>query len=66
MPLRSISVTTSVWGDWHLGVMRRVTLPALLSPGNLPAMSRRMHACYRIATTPAVRSLHAYSASQPE
>ena len=44
-----------MWGEWHLDAMRRVMLPTLLSPGNLPAIRRRFPLRYRIATTPADR-----------
>jgi tetratricopeptide (TPR) repeat protein len=52
---KQVDLTTCVWGEWHLDVMRRVMLPTLLSPRNLPALSRRLASRYRIATTPADR-----------
>ena len=55
MTRKRVDLNTCVWGEWHLDVMRRVMLPTLLSPGNLPTLSRRVATRYRIATTPADR-----------
>jgi tetratricopeptide (TPR) repeat protein len=55
MTLKRIDLNTCVWGEWHLDVLRRVMLPTLLSPGNLPAIRRRFPLRYRIATTPSDR-----------
>ena len=55
MTRKQVDFNTCVWGDWHLDVMRRVMLPTLLSPGNLPAISGRFPTRYRIATTPSDR-----------
>jgi hypothetical protein len=52
MTRKQVELNTCVWGDWHLDVMRRVMLPTLLSPGNLPAIAARFPSRYRIATTP--------------
>src|ERR1700730_12401232 len=55
MTRKRVDLNTCVWGEWHLDVMRRVMLPTLLSPGNLPTLSRHVATRYRIATTPAGR-----------
>ena len=56
MTRKQVDFNTCVWGDWHLDVMRRVMLPTLLSPGNLPAIKGRFPSRYRIATTPSDRT----------
>ena len=53
---KRVDLTTCVWGEWHLDVMRRVMWPTLLSPGNLSALICRFPSLYRIATTPADRA----------
>lgn len=55
MTQKRVDINTCVWGEWHLNVMQRVMLPTLLSPANLPALTRRFPSRYRIATTPADR-----------
>jgi tetratricopeptide (TPR) repeat protein len=55
MTRKRVDINTCVWGEWHLNAMRRVMLPTLLSPNNLPALCRRFPARYRIATTPSDR-----------
>jgi hypothetical protein len=41
---------TTVWGDWHLEMLERVTLPTLLADGNLPALAEKCQVSYRILT----------------
>jgi tetratricopeptide (TPR) repeat protein len=53
---KRVDLTTCVWGEWHMDTMRRVMLPTLLSPRNLPALTRRFPSLYRIATTPSDRA----------
>src|SRR5271155_2415893 len=55
MTWKRVDIATCVWGEWHLNAMRRVMIPTLLSPGNLPAICRRFPTRYRIATTPSDR-----------
>lgn len=47
-----IDVITIVWGDEHAALFLELTLPNLLSAGNLPAIARRHDVTYRIFTTP--------------
>jgi hypothetical protein len=46
-----VSLTTAVWGPWHVDAFLRATLPTLLADGNLPALARAHDCSYRIFTT---------------
>jgi len=48
-------VVTIVWGAHHTDLFLDLTLPNVLSPGNLPAMAAGHAVRYRIFTTPADR-----------
>lgn len=49
-------VITIVWGKQHTDHFLRLTLPNVLSPGNLPALCRAHEVVYRLYTTPADRA----------
>lgn len=49
------SLSTSVWGNWHLRAFTDITVPTLLSPGNIPALSSTHKCEHRIYTTPGGR-----------
>jgi uncharacterized surface protein with fasciclin (FAS1) repeats len=48
-------VITSVWGDHHIRLFLDLTVPNILSSGNLPALAASGCILYRIFTTPAGR-----------
>jgi hypothetical protein len=48
-------VVSNVWGDSHVDLFLDLTLPNVLSPGNLPALVERGRVVYRIFTTPSAR-----------
>lgn len=49
-------VITNVWGERHTGLFLGMTLPNVLSQGNLPALAAAHEVRYRIYTTPADRA----------
>jgi uncharacterized surface protein with fasciclin (FAS1) repeats len=49
-------VVTIVWGEHHTDLFLRMTLPNVLSPGNLPALASAHDVRYRIFTTHADRA----------
>lgn len=44
-------MTTAVWGPWHTKMLLETCLPSLLSPNNLPKLSRLVDAKYVIKTS---------------
>jgi hypothetical protein len=48
----SFRVTAAVWGEEYTSFLTDLTLPALLSPGNLPALAAALPSAFRIHTTP--------------
>ena len=48
----SLQFATAVWGEEYCRVFVEVTLPSLLSPGNIPAVRNLEDCVYRIFTTP--------------
>jgi len=57
----NIHIITIVWGVHHAGLFLDLTLPNVLSPGNLPALARDHAVTYRFFTTPETRDLIAAS-----
>ena len=49
-------IITNVWGERHVDLYLDLTLPNVLSPGNLPALARRHDIVYRFFTTPEARA----------
>lgn len=49
-------IITNVWGERHVDLFLDLTLPNVLSPGNLPALARRHDVIYRFFTTPEARA----------
>ncbi len=49
-------VITNVWGKHHTSLFLDLTLPNVLSAGNLPALVRRGEVIYRFFTTPSSRA----------
>lgn len=43
-------IHTAVWGAWHTDIFTRINLPALLAPGNLPALMEQIDGRFVIAT----------------
>lgn len=56
-----IHIITIVWGEHHARLFLDLTLPNVLSPGNLPALCREHDVTYRFFTTPETRDLIAGS-----
>ena len=49
-------VITNVWGERHTDLFLKMTLPNVLSSGNLPALASAHNVRYRIYTTPSDRA----------
>lgn len=49
---RKWRLVSIVWGDRYLDLFRRISLPSLASPGNLPALARNTEVSYQILTAP--------------
>lgn len=41
---------TTVWGEWHLEMLERITLPTLLAAKNLPALATKFELIYTFYT----------------
>ena len=65
----TVRIVTAVWGEWHIDAFLYLSLPTLLSPGNLPAFAKtydivfefftRTEDLERLREAPAVRALSA-------
>jgi hypothetical protein len=49
-------IITNVWGERHVDLYLDLTLPNVLSSGNLPVLARRHDVVYRFFTTPEARA----------
>lgn len=48
--MKKISITTCLWGNWHLDCYTQFNIPSLLNPNNLPYLSSKSNCEYIIAT----------------
>lgn len=49
--MRSVHLSTCVWGPWHLEMLTGIVWPCILASRNLPEFTRECRVVYRICTT---------------